>query len=120
MALQLYDSATRTVRPFEPEHPGRVGIYLCGATVQGAPHVGHLRSAIAFDILTRWLRRSGHEVTLVRNVTDIDDKIATAMTAMGVDKLRRLRRIRLPRRALETSQGLGHSKRDAPLLGLKA
>ena len=75
MVLSLYDSANRSVRPLDPVTPGHVGIYLCGATVQGAPHVGHLRSAVAFDVLVRWLRRSGLEVTLVRNVTDIDDKI---------------------------------------------
>src|SRR5690625_724476 len=80
MALQLYDSAAREVRPFEPLEPGRVGIYLCGATVQGAPHIGHMRSAIAFDVLVRWLRRCGYEVTLIRNVTDIDDRILDKST----------------------------------------
>ncbi|MPV37588.1 cysteine--tRNA ligase [Georgenia subflava] len=75
MSLNLYDSATRSVRPFEPLEPGRAGIYLCGATVQGSPHIGHMRASIAFDVLVRWLRRSGLDVTLVRNVTDIDDKI---------------------------------------------
>ncbi|MCL2468489.1 MAG: cysteine--tRNA ligase [Micrococcales bacterium] len=75
MSLHLFDSATHAVRPFEPLVPGKVGIYLCGATVQSAPHIGHLRAALAFDVLVRWLRRTGHEVTVVRNVTDIDDKI---------------------------------------------
>ncbi len=75
MTLRLFDSATRTVRDFIPLVPGRVGIYLCGATVQAPPHVGHIRSAVAFDVLVRWLRRTGHVVTMVRNVTDIDDKI---------------------------------------------
>jgi len=75
VSLKLFDTATRTVRDFVPLTPGKVGIYLCGATVQSSPHIGHLRSAIAFDVLVRWLRRSGYDVTFVRNVTDIDDKI---------------------------------------------
>ena len=83
MSLRLYDSAARAVRDFVPVNPGRVGIYLCGATVQGLPHVGHLRSAIAFDVLVRWMRRSGLDVTLIRNVTDIDDKILAKSAAAG-------------------------------------
>ncbi|HLS48481.1 MAG TPA: cysteine--tRNA ligase [Actinomycetaceae bacterium] len=83
MTLSLYDSASRSQRAFEPQRPGHVGIYLCGATVQDAPHVGHLRSGIAFDVLVRWLRRRGYDVTLVRNVTDIDDKILAKSQAAG-------------------------------------
>lgn len=84
VSLRFYDSATRTVRDFVPLEPGKVGIYLCGATVQASPHVGHLRSAVAFDVLVRWLRRSGFEVTFIRNVTDIDDKILDKAAAANV------------------------------------
>ncbi len=76
MTLQLFDTATREQRDFVPVTPGRVGMYICGLTTQGAPHIGHLRFAVAFDVLRRWLVRGhGYDVTLVRNVTDIDDKI---------------------------------------------
>jgi cysteinyl-tRNA synthetase len=63
------------VREFIPLHPGRVSLYLCGATVQAPPHIGHIRSGVSFDVLVRWLRASGYQVTFCRNVTDIDDKI---------------------------------------------
>jgi cysteinyl-tRNA synthetase len=75
VTLRLYDTASREIRDFVPLEPGRAGIYLCGATVQSPPHVGHIRSGLDFDILRRWLEHTGHAVTLVRNVTDIDDKI---------------------------------------------
>lgn len=75
MSLSLFDSRAQAVRAFEPIVAGKVGIYLCGPTVQGLPHVGHLRSALVYDQLRRWLSVSGSEVTLVRNVTDIDDKV---------------------------------------------
>ncbi len=75
MTLRLHDTATRGLREFSPLVPGRVSIYVCGATVQASPHIGHLRSAVDFDVLRRWLVYSGFEVTFVRNVTDIDDKI---------------------------------------------
>ncbi|WP_019632796.1 cysteine--tRNA ligase [Actinomadura atramentaria] len=75
MSLRLYDTSTRTVRTFEPLAEGRVGMYVCGATPQAAPHIGHLRSGVIYDVLARWLRAKGYEVTFVRNVTDVDDKI---------------------------------------------
>ncbi len=84
MTLRLYDTATRTVSDFVPRTPGQVGIYVCGATVQAAPHVGHLRPSVAFDVLRRYLERTGHRVTLIRNVTDIDDKILAKAAAAGV------------------------------------
>jgi cysteinyl-tRNA synthetase len=74
-SLALYDSLTRTTSPFVPLKEGEVGIYLCGATVQAPPHIGHVRSGVNFDILRRWLTKSGYNVTFIRNVTDIDDKI---------------------------------------------
>lgn len=73
--MRFYDSATASVRDFVPLTEGQVSLYYCGATVQGEPHIGHVRSALAFDQLTRWLQFSGYDVTVVRNVTDIDDKI---------------------------------------------
>ncbi|MGP5164094.1 cysteine--tRNA ligase [Arthrobacter rhombi] len=75
MSIRFYDTKQAQVRDFVPLTPGRVGLYYCGATVQGIPHVGHVRSAIAFDILVRWLEYRGLRVDVVRNVTDIDDKI---------------------------------------------
>ena len=74
-SLTLYDTLTRTTSPFTPLKAGEVGIYLCGATVQAPPHIGHVRSGVNFDILRRWLTKSGYNVTFIRNVTDIDDKI---------------------------------------------
>jgi cysteinyl-tRNA synthetase len=83
MTLRLHDTAARTVRAFRPAVPGRVSVYLCGATVQGFPHIGHLRSAVCFDILVRWLQAAGYQVTYCRNITDIDDKILRAADAEG-------------------------------------
>ena len=74
-SLNLYDTKSRKVSPFKPIKKGEVGIYLCGATVQAPPHIGHIRSGVNFDILRRWLITSGYKVTFIRNVTDIDDKI---------------------------------------------
>ncbi|WP_341717898.1 cysteine--tRNA ligase [Micromonospora sp. FIMYZ51] len=75
MTLRLYDTATRSVRDFVPREAGKVGVYLCGLTLQAPPHIGHLRSGVNYDVLRRWLLAAGYEVTFIRNVTDIDDKI---------------------------------------------
>ncbi len=76
--LRLYSTLHRAVVPFEARDEGKVAIYVCGPTVQSEPHVGHGRSAVAFDVIRRYLMWSGHEVTYVRNVTDIEDKIIAA------------------------------------------
>ena len=73
--MRLYDSKAQALRDFVPLVPGQVGIYVCGPTVQSSPHIGHLRSALVYDQLRRWLSYQGNDVTFVRNVTDIDDKI---------------------------------------------
>ncbi|HYN95714.1 MAG TPA: cysteine--tRNA ligase, partial [Pilimelia sp.] len=83
MTLRLHDTATRSVRDFVPRIPGQVGVYLCGLTVQGVPHIGHLRSGVNYDVLRRWLIRSGYDVTFIRNVTDVDDKILEKGAASG-------------------------------------
>jgi cysteinyl-tRNA synthetase len=75
VTLRLYDTATREIRDFEPIVPGQVGIYHCGLTVQGPPHIGHIRKEVVFDVLRRWFEHNGYDVTLVANLTDIDDKI---------------------------------------------
>ena len=83
MTFRLHDTATREVRDFVPLQAGRAGIYVCGLTVQAEPHVGHVRSAVNFDVLRRWLTRGGYDVTFIRNVTDIDDKILTKAAEQG-------------------------------------
>jgi cysteinyl-tRNA synthetase len=82
--LRFHDTAARAVREFTPIAPGRASVYLCGATVQAPPHIGHLRSAVCFDILIRWLRASGYQVTYCRNVTDVEDKILRTAALEGV------------------------------------
>ena len=84
MSLRLYDTATRSVRDFVPRVPGEVGVYLCGLTVQSPPHIGHLRSAVNYDVLRRWLLAQGLNVTFIRNITDIDDKILVKSVEAGV------------------------------------
>jgi cysteinyl-tRNA synthetase len=85
MALELFDSKTQSVREFTCLKPGQVSIYVCGPTVQSAPHLGHLRSALVYDLLRRWLEAKNYSVTLVRNVTDIDDKVLVNATALNRD-----------------------------------
>jgi len=84
VTLHLHDTLARAVREFTPITPGQASVYLCGATVQAPPHIGHLRSAVAFDVLIRWLEASGYRVTFCRNVTDIEDKILRTAQAEGV------------------------------------
>ncbi len=84
MTLRLYDTAARKVREFSPLVPGKASLYLCGATVQAPPHIGHIRSGVSFDIVVRWLKASGYQVTFCRNVTDIDDKILGVAAAEGI------------------------------------
>jgi cysteinyl-tRNA synthetase len=82
-ALRLHDSRTRQVLPLDPVRPGHVGIYVCGATPQASPHIGHVRAQVVYDVLRRWLEHQGTAVTLVRNVTDIDDKILAKAAEQG-------------------------------------
>ena len=85
--LRLYNTLEQQLVPFEPAQPNNVGIYVCGPTVYDLPHAGHARSAVAFDILVRHLRASGLNVTFVRNITDIDDKILARSEQTGEDPL---------------------------------
>ncbi|HEV2783254.1 MAG TPA: cysteine--tRNA ligase [Actinophytocola sp.] len=81
--LHIYDTATRTLREFQPVRSGTASIYVCGPTPQGPPHIGHVRGALDYDVLRRWLLATGYDVVLVRNVTDIDDKILTKAAEHG-------------------------------------
>jgi cysteinyl-tRNA synthetase len=81
--LRLHDTQTREVRDFVPLEEGKAGLYVCGLTVQSEPHVGHVRSAVNFDVLQRWLRWHDYEVTFIRNTTDIDDKILVRAAEQG-------------------------------------
>ena len=83
MTIRLYDTATREIRDFAPLEVGKAGIYLCGLTVQSEPHVGHVRSGVNFDVLRRWLTFRGYDVTFIRNITDIDDKILVKSAEQG-------------------------------------
>ena len=82
-AFRLYDTARRSVRAFDPLVPGQVSIYHCGLTVQSGPHLGHIRKEVVFDVLRRWLTWCGYEVTVIANVTDIDDKILIKSAEAG-------------------------------------
>ncbi|WP_166346885.1 cysteine--tRNA ligase [Phytoactinopolyspora limicola] len=83
MSFRLYDTATREIRDFVPVRAGHVGIYHCGLTVQGPPHIGHIRKEVVFDVLRRWFEHGGLDVTIVANVTDIDDKILNKSADAG-------------------------------------
>ncbi|MFI5060657.1 MAG: cysteine--tRNA ligase, partial [Actinomycetales bacterium] len=83
MTVRLYDTKAAALRDFIPLREREVGMYVCGPTVQSSPHIGHLRSALVYDQLRRWLSYRGYTVTMVRNVTDIDDKILNAAEIDG-------------------------------------
>ena len=91
--LRLYNTLTRSAEPFEPTEPGKARIYCCGPTVYDVPHAGHARAALAPDILVRHLRARGYEVTYVRNLTDVDDKILARAEQNGEPPLELSRRM---------------------------
>jgi cysteinyl-tRNA synthetase len=84
MTIRLFNSLTRTIEPFTPMHTGKVGMYVCGMTVYDLCHIGHARMMMAFDVIQRWFRASGYDVTYVRNITDIDDKIIRRAVERGI------------------------------------
>jgi cysteinyl-tRNA synthetase len=85
MTLRIFNTLTGTREPLAPLIPGNVKIYICGPTVYDDPHPGHARSAVVFDVVARYLKARGYRVTLVRNLTDIDDKIVQKSRRLGQD-----------------------------------
>ncbi|MFT5680911.1 MAG: cysteinyl-tRNA synthetase [Myxococcota bacterium] len=85
--FSVYSTSARAVQPFVPVTPGHVGIYVCGMTVYDDAHIGHARAFVLFDVITRYLRHRGWRVTLVRNFTDIDDKIIRRAAQTGAEPL---------------------------------
>src|SRR3954468_1751694 len=83
MSLRLYNTLTRKKDLFEPVRPGKVGMYLCGLTVYKSPHIGHMVGPVVFDALKRYLKFKGFDVTLVVNITDVDDKLIAAAQKAG-------------------------------------
>ena len=84
MPIRLYNTLTGQKEDFAPRDDGKASIYACGLTPQGPAHLGHLRGAVAFDAIRRWLTFRGYEVTFVQNFTDIDDKIIAKSAEEGV------------------------------------
>lgn len=83
MGLRIYNTLTRRKEEFQPLRPGKVGMYVCGVTVYDMCHIGHARSIVLFDVIFRYLRTSGYDVTYVRNFTDVDDKIINRANEVG-------------------------------------
>jgi len=106
MTLRIHNTLTRALETFTPLEPNRVRMYVCGITVYDLCHVGHARMMVAFDLIYRWLRASGFEVTYVRNITDIDDKI-----------IRRALERQMPIRAL-TTEMVAEMHADLDALGV--
>jgi cysteinyl-tRNA synthetase len=86
MALHLHNSLTRRLEPFVPAHPPKVTVYACGPTVYNHVHIGNWSSSVFFDVLVRWLRASGYDVTFTKNITDVDDRIITTIAKTGEDR----------------------------------
>ena len=82
-SLQIYNSLTRSKEVFTPIEPGKVRMYVCGMTIYDYCHIGHARMMMSFDVVYRWLKATGYEVTYVRNITDIDDKIINRAAENG-------------------------------------
>ena len=82
--LKIYNTLKKKKETFESINPGKVGIYVCGPTVYDACHIGHARSLVVFDVIVRYLRTIGYDVTYVRNFTDVDDKIINRANELGI------------------------------------